>query len=176
MDELAIYEALPETLLAAEDNPAPKVRGKHLNPPAPIAKFIDLYLKGLSYREIAAIIGCSEANVNARLQPYLQSITHLDAIKRHRADTLAVVGDTVLSSLSGADIAKASGYQKIGMYGILYDKERLERGQFSINISVVDLTQSLAEITRQREVLERAVLGAQRELGELTDDSEAIDV
>ena len=154
----------------------PKAPGKHLSPPAPIAKFIDLRLKGLSYREIAAIIGCSEANVSDRLQPYLQSITHLDAIKRHRADTLAVVGDTVLSSLSGADIRKASGYQKIGMYGILYDKERLERGQSSVNISVVDLTQSLAEITQQREELEAQVGLAQQELSSLTSDSEVIDV
>ena len=154
----------------------PKAPGKHLSPPAPIAKFIDLRLKGLSYREIAAIIGCSEANVSDRLQPYLQSITHLDAIKRHRADTLAVVGDTVLTSLSGEDIAKASGYQKIGMYGILYDKERLERGQSTANISVVDLTLSLAEITRQREDLERQVVGARDELSSLTDGSEVIDV
>jgi len=41
---------------------------------------------------------------------------------------------------------------------------------------VVDLTLSLAEITRQREDLERQVAGAQFELSELTTESEVIDV
>jgi len=88
----------------------------------------------------------------------------------------AVVGDGLLNSLSEDDVKSASLLQRMTALGILYDKERLERGQSSVNISVVDLTQTLAEITRQREDLERQVMGAQQELGELTDESEGIDV
>ena len=82
----------------------------------------------------------------------------------------------MLNSLSEDDVKSASLLQRMTALGILYDKERLERGQSSVNISVVDLTQTLAEITRQREDLERQVMGAQQELGELTDESEGIDV
>ena len=56
------------------------------------------------------------------------------------------------------------------------DAADVRRGQSTANISVVDLTQSLADITRQREDLERQVAGARQELSSLTDESEAIDV
>jgi len=143
---------------------------------APLARLIELRNKGLTYKEIGAIIGVSEQAIYQRLSIFRTSVDNLDSVKANRADTYAVVGDAVLNSVTAGDIKSASLLQRVTAVGILFDKERLERGQSSINISVVDLTQSLADITRQREHLERQVVGAQQELRSLTDDSEVIDV
>lgn len=95
----------------------------------PISKIIELRNKHLTFKEIGKIVGCSKQNVVERLQPYRQEIENLQSYKENRADVLAVVNSKILNSLSDEDIKNASAYQKVGMFGILYDKERLERGQ-----------------------------------------------
>ena len=183
-DELSIYDALPETHQAAEDNPADEdnttnshnLRLDTFRTVAPLARLIELRNKRLTYKEIGAIIGVSEQAVYQRLSIFKPSVDNLDSVKANRADTFAVVGDGLLNSLSEDDVKSASLLQRVTAVGILYDKERLERGQSTANISVVDLTLSLAEITRQREDLERQVVGARDELSELIDGSEVIDV
>jgi len=171
-------EALPETHLATSGAKTPTltVSKIHGNTTVPIARLIELRRKKLNYDEIAAIVGLSKQAIRERLLHLLPSIDNLDSVKGNRADLFTVIGDTLINSLSEDDIKAASLLQRVTAMGILYDKERLERGQSNINISVVDLTQSLVEITRQREELEAQVVGALQELRSLTDDSEAIDV
>lgn len=108
----------------------------------PLAKLIEYRNKGLSYQEIANIVGCSKQNISERLQYFTSSINHLQAVKENRADTLTVVSDTILNSLTPAEIKKAPFGTKITAYGILYDKERLERGQSTENISYSDMVKT----------------------------------
>ena len=106
------------------------------NDPAPIAKLIELRNKGLTYEEIGNMLGRSKVTIFQRLKPFKKHIDNLEAIKKYKADTLAVYQSAILDSLTEADLKKASAYQKVGMYGILYDKERLERGQSTGNLSI----------------------------------------
>ena len=120
----------------------------------PIAKIIEYRNKNLSYAEIGKLLGCSMQNAHERIQAYKGSIDHLKAVKDNRADTLAVVGDTILNSLSAGDIKKSTAYQKVGMYSLLYDKERLERGQSTENIGYYDYTKGLDKVIEERDRLQ----------------------
>jgi len=120
----------------------------------PIAKIIELRKKNLTYDEIGKILDCTRQNIEQRLHGYKQSIDSLKSVKDHRADTLAVVGDTILNSLTAGDIKKSTGYQKVGMYSLLYDKERLERGQSTENIGYYDYTKGLDKVIEERDRLQ----------------------
>ena len=115
----------------------------------PLSRIIELRNKSLSYSEIGAILGCSEANLCQRLRPFRHSIDNLKSIKDNRADTLTVISDTLLTSLSEDEIKKASAYQRVGMFGVLYDKERLERGQSTENIAYNDMTRSAKALAQE---------------------------
>jgi len=56
-------------------------------------------------------------------------------------------------SLTEADIKKMSARDRVLAFGILYDKERLERGQSTENIAYADLTKGLEEIQREKRKL-----------------------
>ncbi len=132
----------------------------------PIAKIIDLRNRKLTYLEIARILGCSEQNVHQRLQPFRQSIDHLQAVKDTQADTLAVISDSILSSLNSKDIQKSSAYQKVGMYGVLFDKERLARDKSTSNVHHYhDFSKNMTD-------LDKEILALGSELGEDVIDAE----
>lgn len=104
----------------------------------------------LSMSQAAAILGCSKTNLNARLgragMSWAALTPTLDRYKSRRADLLAHKGMTLLSTLTEDKQKEMSGLQLVTAFGILYDKERLERGQSTTNVAYQDLTQSLAEI------------------------------
>lgn len=128
-----------------------------LNENIPIAKIIEYRNKKLSYDEIAKLLGCTAANICTRLKPFRPSLENIESIKHNRADTLAVVSDTILNSLSHEDIQKSSAYQRVGMYGVLYDKERLERGQSSSNIAYMDMSRDQRDLDREIQALEAEI-------------------
>ena len=125
-----------------------------INEVIPIARIIELRGKQLTYEEIGSILGCSRENICQRLHGYKASIDNLKSVKGHRADTLAVVGDTILNSLTPDDIKRSTAYQKVGMYSLLYDKERLERGQSTENIGYYDYTKGLDKVIEERDRLQ----------------------
>ena len=100
----------------------------------PIAKLLALRKKKLSYEQIGKIVGCSKVNVWERLQPYIDEIESLDSYKDNRADLLAIVQHRLVNTLNPTTIEKMSPRDRVLAYGILYDKERLERGQSTQNI------------------------------------------
>lgn len=114
--------------------------------PLSLAKMIEYRNKGLSYEEIARILGCTKQNVWERLQPFRQSIDNIKGINDNRANVLSVVSDSILNSLTADDIKKSSGYQKVGMYALLYDKYRLETNQSTANIAYTDMSRRLSEL------------------------------
>ena len=102
---------------------------KNLTETPTIARLIALRRKGLTYEEIGQLVNRTRETVWKRLQPYADSIDTLPTIKEYRADTLAVVSDRIINSISQDDIDKSSGYQKVGMYSLLRQNERLDRGE-----------------------------------------------
>jgi len=112
----------------------------------PISAIVEYRNKGLTYREIGELLGCTKQNIHERLQPFIASIDTLPAVKGTRADVLAVVSDGILNSLTTEDIKKSSAYQKVGMYALLYDKERLERGESTQNVAHAHVSRDLQEI------------------------------
>ena len=130
--------------------------------PISMAKVIELRNKGLTYKEIGQIFGCSKQAIHQRLQPFIPSIDNLKTSKHHRADTLHVINDTLLNSLTGDDIKKSSPYQRVGMFGVLYDKERLERGESTQNVAYKDQSQAMGALDKEIKAIE-AELGADDE-------------
>lgn len=118
-----------------------KKNNKSLTKPVPkidVAKAIELRLKGLSYRDIAVFFKCSHSSVAERLKPYIQGDEiDLEAYKTHRADLMTLKQAQVMGALTIEDIEKASAKDKALVYGIFYDKERLERGQSTSNVATI---------------------------------------
>ena len=125
-------------------DPAPINGSSSAHKDISLIRLIELKKKGLSFQEVAAIAKSSKQNVQQRLEPFMDAIQHLDAIKEHRADHLTVISHSVLSSLTGEDIQKASAYQRVGMAGLLHNMERLERGQSTANVAYADMGRSVA--------------------------------
>ena len=115
------------------DGYAPSVGGK-----IDLSQAINLRIKGLSYQEIADYFGVRKQSVHEALQPYaIQTAGSLEAFKQHRADILAGRQMECLQLLTADDIKKASPRDKAIIFGTLYDKERLERGQSTSNVSLL---------------------------------------
>lgn len=104
----------------------------------PLERLIELRAKRLSYNEIAKIVGCTKQNVWLRIQGYAKDCEDVEEFKANRADLMASIQHRILSSIDNDEIKKAPLATKLMSYGILYDKERLERGQSTQNISVAD--------------------------------------
>lgn len=82
----------------------------------------------LSVREIGRLCDCTHSNVVQVLKRYGIDHTGMEQFRANRADILAGMQQRFLASLTDADIQKTPAIQRITATGILYDKERLERG------------------------------------------------
>jgi hypothetical protein len=91
----------------------------------------------LTTREIAAIADTEHSYVIKTLQRYGIEREPLERYKRSRADIFAGLQERILSSVTTEDIQKASLFQKAGVVGLLYDKERLESGLSTGNLAVI---------------------------------------
>jgi hypothetical protein len=81
--------------------------------------------------------GRSKQAVHQRLQPYKDAIENLPAFKENRADIFAIHQQRLLNSLTDDDIKRIPPGSRFTGVGILYDKERLERGESTANVSVL---------------------------------------
>ena len=118
---------------------------QHNNPPINATKGIPLYdiidcieNKGLSLTDTGKLLGTHKSNVSRRLKAAGYRPKYLQHYKDHRADILASYQQIILNSINPEDLKKAGLSQKMMAYGVLYDKERLERGQSTENIAYQD--------------------------------------
>ena len=116
----------------------------------PIESIIEYRKKGLSYSEIAAIVGCSKQNVHTRLQTISYNPLDNDNFIKNRAEVFAFIQSRFLNSLDEQAIQDMSPYQRIIAMGILFDKERLERGESSSNVSI-SLSNRLQKALKRRQ-------------------------
>ena len=108
----------------------------------PIEKILDLKDKKLSHSQIATILGCDKSNITNRLKKYRPTLDKIQGHKKHRADILTHIQSRLLDSVTDEKINDCTVPQLTVAYGILYDKERLERGKSSTNLSVAGLVES----------------------------------
>ena len=90
----------------------------------------------LSYSEIAAIDGTTPQNIHSKIKDLLPT-EETKTYQEHRADILSNLQLKLLSNLDDDRLKKASAFQLVGAAGLLYDKERLERGQSTENIAQI---------------------------------------
>jgi len=104
----------------------------------------------LTTREIAAIAETDHTHVIKTLQTYGIDRVQADNYKRYRADVFCGLQSRILSSVTDEDVQKASLFQKAGVVGLLYDKERLERDMSTANIA--SFTADIAAYKRSKVV------------------------
>lgn len=124
-------------------------------------KTLSLIKSGFTYEEIGKLFGVGATTVLHQVQTYINDGINLDFFKQHRADIFASKQAQILKSLSQKKIEKATAYQLTGMMGILYDKERLERGQSTQNIAYADMSREMKDMDKEIKALEA-------DLGELS--------
>jgi hypothetical protein len=100
---------------------------------------------GLSYSQIGAIQGYTKQAIHKAIKPLLPSPA-TDYYKVNRADILAGLQVKMLTQVDPHRLKKLSARDAIISAGVLYDKERLERGQSTANISVHDDLKILREM------------------------------
>ena len=137
-----------------QDTAEQEIISYHPDPPPTLSRLIELRNKGLTYQEIATIVGRTKQTVHERLQDHIHEIDNLKSFKENKADVLAVQQARILNNLTTEDIKKSSGYQKVGMFSVLHNQERLERGESTSNIAYADLTKNMTELQAKRKALE----------------------
>ena len=100
-----------------------------VNKNIPIEVLIGYSQQGLSAPEIGKLVGCSPTNIYQRFQTVNYTPQHLESFKKNRADLMAQKQRELLSALDSEAIKRMAPRDVVVSYGILYDKERLERGQ-----------------------------------------------
>jgi hypothetical protein len=101
----------------------------------------------LSTHKIAGLVPCHHTSVIKCLTKYHIDAKGLESYKQHRGDIVAGVGERIIKSVTDDDIKRMPIGQRIMSYGILYDKERLERGQAT---SITDDMSSMIDRIEQR--------------------------
>jgi exopolyphosphatase/pppGpp-phosphohydrolase len=86
---------------------------------------------GLPVGKIATLTDTNHSNISQILKRYDIKTESLEAYKAHRADILAGKQERLIESLTDSDIKNMSARDRVMSYGILYDKERIERGHSS---------------------------------------------
>jgi hypothetical protein len=93
-----------------------------------------------SHQEIADKMACSRVAVTRALQripPWVLKDRDVSTFKRDRADLFAMAQQLILQHIT-ADKLKAASLQQLGtLFGIMYDKERLERGQATQHVAEI---------------------------------------
>ena len=95
---------------------------------------IELRQAGATYPEIAASQGVTPQAIYKSIKDLLPD-KETEIYKQQRADILARLQVKFLKRIDADDLKSTTPYQLTGMYGILFDKERLERGQSTENIN-----------------------------------------
>lgn len=139
------YGARPGTEL-------PKPRARNPRPTTATAFDITRALKlrminKLSYQDIANVFGLSKQAIQSRLQSHIELFEDPEltaAYVEHKEKVFAGAESRFLvASLDPEKLANASTLQLVTSAGIMYDKQRLERGLSTENISVRSLLGSL---------------------------------
>ncbi|HEY3489918.1 MAG TPA: hypothetical protein VGK27_07335 [Candidatus Deferrimicrobiaceae bacterium] len=91
--------------------------------------------KGLSYAEIGKIMGASKQSIHELLVRNGIDLGTVASFRSNRGAILAAKQKMLLDNLTDADIKKMAPRDRVLGFGILFDKERLETGKSTANLS-----------------------------------------
>jgi hypothetical protein len=95
----------------------------------PIGALIDYHEKGLSTRQIAKLVGCSNSNVYDRLIRSGYNLAHQKAFNDNKPKVLSFIHEKIVNNITDEEIKKTSFRDKVVALGILVDKEQLLLGK-----------------------------------------------
>jgi len=113
---------------------------------------------GMPYRKIQEIIPISLGYISSIVKEFGSNDELVAAYKNNRADILAHDQLTYRSHITPEKLEKASAKDLELMRCMAYDKERLERGESTENVSVI--TKIIKEIQAKRRVISTKKKGA----------------
>lgn len=110
---------------------------------------------GMTYQEIADIEGVTKQAICKQIAHLIPDKSALDTYKQNRADILAGKQIELLQALTPDKIKEASALQLVTQFGILTDKERLERGQSTQNVETIvqSLSSDRESLLKEIEIL-----------------------
>jgi len=142
--------------------------------PVDTSSAVDLKINHhLSYDQIGKLQGVSPQAIHQKIKhllPTPDTKTYQDS----RADILSHLQLELLKQIDPARLKKISVRDAVVSAGILYDKERLERGQSTDIVSYQDLNRTYAQVRAERAKLERELGITELELStapEMGDDT-----
>jgi len=144
-------EALKKKLTPEEINNLPDVTPYHKN--ITDEEILDLKLKGFSHSRIADILGCDKSNITQRLKKYRSELEGLEGFKKNRADIFALHQIRALANVTDKKLKEASLRDIVIATGVLYDKERQERGQ-SENKNSISIILNLAHEANEKQIID----------------------
>ncbi len=117
------HEIDMDNLPGPSNNKSKRGVSKHI----PIEILIELHNKNNTEAEIGKIVNCSAGNVGNRLRK--AGIKGLKLHINNRADILALNSKRILDEIGVKSLKKIPLRELTTSYGILYDKEALQRGE-----------------------------------------------
>jgi predicted transcriptional regulator len=129
--------------------------GVHFND-RQIEKILKYNAGGISSPDIAKMLSVSPSAVQKVIQRYLPTKADrkaLEIFKTNKADILSIFQRKMLYSITDEQIDAMSVSQKMMAFGILFDKERLLRGQPTSISAIASVIRSVRD--KQKEVSER---------------------
>ena len=120
-----------------------------------LVKAIELRSKGLSLVDIGNHFHCSKQAVSELLKKHIPYIDVVDEIRKSRASILTAKGIELLLSLTVDDIKSMPPGSRATTFGILYDKERLERDQSTENVSIYEVEDKYSSKLLEKQAMER---------------------
>lgn len=123
-----------------------------------LAKALDMrFRKRMTYNEIGRVMGVSKQAVHERLARYTKLIGDPEDIQAHddHVDRIltGAMSKIINAVVDEKKIERCSTYQLAASYGILFDKQRLVRGQSTAIVDHVDLTADEREQMRRLEAM-----------------------
>lgn len=100
----------------------------------------------LTHDEIAEMVGLDRSTISKMLKRFNVHKEELETFRGEKADAMAVVQREILNNVTVEEIKKAPLQVKMMAFGVLFDKERLERGQSSANIDIRAIAALEAEL------------------------------
>jgi hypothetical protein len=91
----------------------------------------------LTQDQIGALTNVDRSTVSRLLADYRIVKDNVDFYKENRADIFAGIQQKILTGITDAELQKAPVQVKMMALGVIYDKERLERGQSTENIGLI---------------------------------------
>jgi transcriptional regulator with XRE-family HTH domain len=142
----------------------PKGTVKHTPKGIDKTRVLELRLKGLSYREIAQLVGCSKSNVEYIMKNHFPNLTNLRKYSENKGQILEALQQELVYQFDAEKQKKMSGRDLTWSIAVLEDKIRLIRGQSTENISIKQELRTLEELEEREKEIKR-LLGFTEEEG-----------